>query len=166
VSRRVGRGRRRPRVRRADRRAQGSPAPLAHWPLAADAGDAGTGTWDWDRSIAGDCGPTHVFRYETDGSWTRIRRLVGNDAMDPGDIRSWNRVPCMAVFQGRLFAGTSTCHGIAAAHPHPDVGRVFSAEAGRNVSFDGDLGPEWRHVAIVRDVVDLQSLSQPGRAAD
>ena len=70
--------------------------------------------------------------------------------MNRDDAYSWNRVPCLTVFQGRLFAGTSTCHGIASDDPHPDVGRVCSFEAGRNVSFDGDLGRTWRHVTVVR----------------
>jgi hypothetical protein len=91
-----------------------------------------------------------VYRYEQDGEWTGVGRLVHNEQMNPTDIFSWNRVPCMAVFQGRLFAGTSTCHGIASAAPHPGVGRVWSVEAGRNACFDGDLGSRWRHVAVVR----------------
>lgn len=91
-----------------------------------------------------------VYRYERDGEWTLITRLVNNEQMDPKDIYSWNRVPCLTVFRGRLFAGTSTCHGIASDNPHPQVGRVYSMEAGRNVSFDDDLGSTWRHIAAVR----------------
>lgn len=105
-----------------------------------------------------------VYRYEADGEWTRVARLVHNEEMRPTDIYSWNRVPSMAVFRGRLFAGTSTCHGIASAEPHPEVGRVYSIEAGRNASFDGDLGTQWRHVAVVREVERLR-LCVDGRAA-
>jgi len=97
-----------------------------------------------------------VYRYESDGQWTRLGRLVHNEQMDPEDVYSWNRVPCMAVFRGRLFAGTSTCHGIASDQPHRDVGRVFSIEAGRNATFDDDLGTAWRHVAAVRDTAELR----------
>lgn len=97
-----------------------------------------------------------VYRYEADGNWTRVARLVHNDQIDERDVHSWNRIPSMAVFQGRLFAGTSTCHGIASAQPHPEVGRVYSVEAGRNVSFDEDLGSQWRHIAIVRDAQHLR----------
>ncbi len=97
-----------------------------------------------------------VYRYEADGQWTRLAQLVHNDSLDPADVYSWNRVPSMAVFRGRLFAGTSTCHGIAAADPHPEVGRVFSLEAGYNASFDGDLGGSWRHLTLVREARRLR----------
>jgi len=97
-----------------------------------------------------------VYRYESDGQWTRLARLVQNDALDEKDVRTWNRVPCMTVFQGRLFAGTSSCHGNASDHPHPQVGRVYSMEAGRNVSFDDDLGPGWHQITFVRDETELR----------
>jgi hypothetical protein len=97
-----------------------------------------------------------VYRYESDRHWTRIARVVHNDAFDERDIRTWNRVPCMAVFQGRLFAGTSTCHGNASARPHPQVGRVYSIETGRNVAFDDDLGAGWHQVTFVRDETELR----------
>jgi hypothetical protein len=29
-------------------------------------------------------------------------------------------------------------------------GKVFSTEAGKNVSYDVDLGPGWKHIADVR----------------
>ena len=102
------------------------------------------------KLFAGVIPKAEVYRYETGSDWTRIEQLVHNDAMAREDAYSWNRVPCLTVFRGRLFAGTSTCHGIASEEPHPDVGRVLSMEAGRNVSFDGDLGRTWRHVAAVR----------------
>ena len=76
--------------------------------------------------------------------------------MDGKDVYSWNRIPSMAVFQGRFFAGTSTCHTIASARPHSEVDRVYSIEAGRNASFDEDLGAQWRHVAIAREARHLR----------
>ena len=99
-----------------------------------------------------------VYRYEADGDWTRIARLVENAGLDVKDIQSWNRVPSMAVFQGRLFASTSSCHGNASAQPHPHVGRVYSIEAGRNVSFDDDLGAGWHQITFVRDATELRLL--------
>lgn len=97
-----------------------------------------------------------VYRYEADGEWTRIARLVENDAMDVKNIQSWNRVPCMTVFQGRLFCGTSTCHGNASDRPHLQVGRVYSVEAGVNVSYDDDLGGGWHQIKFVRDAAELR----------
>lgn len=101
-----------------------------------------------------------VYRYETDGQWTNVGRLVHNPAMDENDVRTWNRVPCLTGFRGRLFAGTSSCHGDAAEQP--DVGRVYSIEAGRNVSFDDDLGSGWHEIAFERDATELR-LSIDGK---
>ncbi|MCG3148641.1 MAG: hypothetical protein PCFJNLEI_02086 [Verrucomicrobiae bacterium] len=97
-----------------------------------------------------------VYRYETDGQWANIGRLVQNEAMDETSIRTWNRVPCLTVYRGRLFAGTSSCHGDAAEKPHPHAGRVYSIEAGRNVSFDDDLGSDWHEIAFERDATELR----------
>ncbi|MDP6775709.1 MAG: hypothetical protein QGI83_02970, partial [Candidatus Latescibacteria bacterium] len=109
------------------------------------------------KLYAGVIPKAEVYRYEGESNWTRIEQLVHNDDMNREDVYSWNRVPCLTVYQGRLFAGTSTCHGIASDEPHPEVGRVLSVEAGRSVGFDRDLGREWRHIAAVRasDVLRL-----------
>jgi hypothetical protein len=44
----------------------------------------------------------------------------------------------MAVFQGRLFGGTLPS------------GHVYSLEAGKNVTYDHELRPGWRHLVAVR----------------
>ena len=91
-----------------------------------------------------------------------IRRLVNNPAYDPKASGTWARVPSMAGFQGRLFAGTSNCDSVAEEDPRADTGSVFSFEAGRNVSLDDDLGDGWHHLAFVRDETELR-LSIDGR---
>ena len=91
-----------------------------------------------------------------------IKRLVNNPAYDPKVARSWARVPSMAGFQGRLFAGTSNCDSVAEQSPREDTGSVFSFEAGRNVSLDDDLGDGWHQLAFVRDETELR-LSVDGR---
>ncbi len=106
-----------------------------------------------------------VYRYESGANWTLMEQLVHNEQMDPEDVYSWNRAPCLTVFQGRLFVGTSTCHGIASENPHSQVGRVYSVEAGRNASFDGDLGATWRHVAAIREGERLQLYVDGDRVA-
>jgi len=103
-----------------------------------------------------------VYRYETDGQWTNLGRLVQNEQLVEKNIWTWNRVPCLTVFRGRLFAGTNSCHGDAAEKPHPHVGRVYSIEAVRNVSFDDDLGSDWHEIAFERDATELR-LSIDGK---
>jgi hypothetical protein len=91
-----------------------------------------------------------VWRYEGGKQWTRVKQLVQNPYWSATNLPSWNRVPCLTVFQGRLFAGTSTCHGRAEAAPKTDVGKVFSWEAGKSVSYDDDIGTGWNHVVAVK----------------
>ena len=57
----------------------------------------------------------------------------------------------MAVFQGRLFHGTSTCEGRYDPNNPAEAGRVYAMEAGKNVSYDDDLGTGWKHVAAIRE---------------
>jgi hypothetical protein len=91
-----------------------------------------------------------VWRYDGDTNWTRIKQLVENPDWDAKKLTSWDRVPCLTVYEGKLFAGTSTCHGRAEAEPKTAAGKVFSWEAGTCVSFDGDIGPVWKHVVAAK----------------
>jgi hypothetical protein len=50
----------------------------------------------------------------------------------------YRRVWTMAVFQGRLFAGTLP------------AGRVHSIEVGKNATYDTALEPGWRHIVAVK----------------
>ena len=61
-----------------------------------------------------------------------------------------------AVHEGRLYCGTGTCQGRGSAEFKYDVGKVFSFEAGKCVSYDEDLGAEWRHIAAVREKGQLK----------
>lgn len=92
-----------------------------------------------------------VWRYDGNDHWTRVRRLVDNPRCTPDDYQTWNRVPCLAEFGGRLYAGTSNCTAQAGQCLHPDNGRVFSFAAGHSVSTDRDIGAGWHHLAFTRD---------------
>jgi hypothetical protein len=70
--------------------------------------------------------------------WTQVGTL---DATP--DVR-YRRVWSMAVFQGRLFAGTLPS------------GRVYSAQAGWNVTWDQGLSDGWHHLAAVVDRGELK----------
>lgn len=92
-----------------------------------------------------------VYRYERDFEWSTIRRLVNNQSeWSLDDPVSWNRVPCLTVFAGRMFAGTSTLHGRVNASGHHDVGRVFAMKAGECVTLDQHVGDGWSHVKVVK----------------
>ncbi|MEK6689146.1 MAG: hypothetical protein AABZ01_11900, partial [Gemmatimonadota bacterium] len=70
-----------------------------------------------------------VWRYENGTRWTLLKRLVPNPDYRGNALPTWMRVPCLTVFQGRLYAGTSTCQGRAAnANFATGAGTVFSWE--------------------------------------
>lgn len=92
-----------------------------------------------------------VYRYESQTRWTMLRRMVNDAFWSAEDDHSWWRVPAMTVFQGKLFHGTSTCHGNADPMHPAEAGRIYSMEAGKNVSYDDDLGTGWKHVVAVRE---------------
>jgi len=92
-----------------------------------------------------------VWRYDGGKQWTLVKQLVQNPEWASTKLFSWNRVPCMTVFQGKLFAGTSTCAGRAEVEQKTDVGKVFSWEAGKNVSYDDDIGTGWNHIVAVKE---------------
>ncbi len=54
-----------------------------------------------------------------------------------------SRTPALTVYQGKLFAGTWNWE-------YDLPGHVYSLEAGRSVSYDHELEPGWKHVAVVR----------------
>lgn len=73
-----------------------------------------------------------VYRYDDDPSWTLTGRLdYSNDILFR---RAWS----MSVFQGKLFCGVLPS------------GHVHALTAGANVSYDRELEPGWRHMAVVR----------------
>jgi hypothetical protein len=102
------------------------------------------------KLYAGVIPKAEVYRYEKGQDWTLLRRFVTNRDWSPADGYSWARIPCMAVYQGKLFHGTSDCHGKYDPDDPPEAGRVYAMEAGKNVSYDDDLGSGWKHLAAVR----------------
>jgi hypothetical protein len=70
----------------------------------------------------------------------RFRFLATLDSA-PAPLR---RVWAMAIYQGRLFAGTLPS------------GRVCAMEAGTVTTWDHAFPPGWRHVAAVRDAEALR----------
>jgi len=155
--------------------AYGGEMYLGSWPLGRIRKYEGNGKWqecgyvgidqEWEineindfqvyngKLYAGAIPKAQVWRYEGGKKWTMMKQLVFNPNWSPEKegIETWNRIPCMAIYRGRLYAGTSTCHGRADANDKTDAGKVFSWEAGKCVSYDYDLGSGWRHLAAVRE---------------
>jgi len=108
-----------------------------------------------------------VWRYEGGAQWTMLKRLVHNPSFRGDSLPTWMRVPCLTVFHGRLYAGTSTCQARTAnADFTTGAGKVFSWQAGQCVSFDDDLGTRWRHVVGVRDGGRLRLYLDGQRVAE
>ena len=103
------------------------------------------------KLYAGAIPKAEVYRYEGGTGWTRLRSLVSDFRWSPADVHTWFRVPSLTQFQGRLFLGTSSCFGRYDPEVPPEAGRVHSMEAGKNVSYDDDLGTGWKHVVAVRE---------------
>lgn len=108
------------------------------------------------KLYAGVIPKSQVWRHDGGEKWTMVRQLVDNPDFSVKVPITWDRVTSMTVFNGRMFCGTGTCHGRAAAEFNYDIGKVFSLEAGKCVSYDDDLGSEWRHVAAVREQGQLK----------
>jgi hypothetical protein len=92
-----------------------------------------------------------VYRFESIDNWTMMRTLLQDPSYNPRFVDTWSRVTSMAEYQGRLFQGTSNCYGRYEVNNPPETGRVYSMDAGRCVSYDEDLGSNWRHVVAVRE---------------
>jgi hypothetical protein len=90
------------------------------------------------KLFAGTLPLASVYRFDGLDRWTHIGRL--DLTADVKYRRAWT----MAEFQGRLFCGTLPS------------GHVLSIEAGRNVTWDDELPPGWRHVAAVRSAGKLE----------
>ncbi|MFC1574190.1 LamG domain-containing protein [Candidatus Latescibacterota bacterium] len=92
-----------------------------------------------------------VWRYESEKEWSCIQQLVNNPQYNPEDITSWGRVLSMTQFRGRMYAGTASVNGRAHENPVTDAGSVFSIETGKCVSYDHDIGSDWKHIVAVRE---------------
>jgi hypothetical protein len=107
-----------------------------------------------------------VCRYDGQERWTSLRRFYSPDGWQPGlpgganrkQVNEWTRVTSLAVHQGRLFAGIGNCTSARVDNPSDPadiLGKVYSFEAGKCVSYDEDLGPGWKHIAAVRQNGEL-----------
>ena len=118
------------------------------------------------KLYAGVIPKAQVWRYETDGHWTLMNSLGSRPDFAEEEVASWCRVPTMAAFQGRLFAGTGSCISRAVdVDPDDTLGRVYAIELGQVLSHDCDIGGEWTHLAMVRQGQELRLYVQGELAA-
>jgi len=100
------------------------------------------------KAYAGTLPLAKVYRYEEGTAWSDIGRL--DFTPDVVYRRTW----AMAVFQGRLFAGTLP------------GGRVHSIAAGRVATVDRALASGWRHLTAVRRGGRLEVFVDGAKAAE
>ena len=91
-----------------------------------------------------------VWRYEGGREWTLMTRLL-DDKPGVGELKKWARLTSLTVYDGRLFASVGSCTSCISDAPCDVRGKVFSFEAGKNVSYDRDLGSGWQHIAVVKE---------------
>ena len=128
----------------------------------SDCGDLGVSTKSYQinevnalavyngKLYAGSIPLAQVYRYNGYRAWDMVGQLVHSPDYAPAIISSWNRVPCLTVFGGQIYAGTGSCRGNPQENPLPEHGRVYRMQAGQNASYDRDLGTGWKHIAAVK----------------
>jgi len=118
------------------------------------------------KMYAGVIPKAELYRYESDGQWTLIKSLAHRPDWQRAQHDAWCRLTAMAAHQGRLFAGTGSCRGRAAAQdPGGTLGRVHSLQIGQVVSHEHDIGGGWTHLAVVRRGAELQLYVNGGLSA-
>lgn len=116
-----------------------------------------------------------VYRFEGGTRWTRIGRFCPDElaeADDPRLSQRWGRVTSLTAYSGKLFASVGSYTSSIQDAPPDARGRVFAIRAGQSVSYDRDIGGEWRHLAAVRRgnraelFLDGELVSHANGAAD
>lgn len=107
------------------------------------------------KFYAGSIPYAEVYRYEGGKEWTMLRRFLTQEVYSaPGfekDAKAWARLTGLTVYDGKLFAGVGSCTSSILDAPCDIRGQVFYIEAGKNVSDDHDLGPDWKHITAIRE---------------
>lgn len=101
------------------------------------------------KFYAGSLPRAEVYRYEGGEKWTLVKRFYDGYS---GNAQDYSRVSSLTVYNGKLFATITTSRGSAKAEPTDNIrGKVYAMEAGKNVSYDDDLGSGWKHLTAVKD---------------
>ena len=107
------------------------------------------------KFYAGSIPYAEVYRYEGGKEWMPIKRFLPQDIYSsPGfeqDSKAWARLTGLTVYDGKLFAGIGSCTSSIQDAPCDIRGRISYIEAGKNVSYDQDIGSGWKHITAVRE---------------
>ena len=106
------------------------------------------------KLFAGSLPWAEVYRYDDGEGWTPVRRFHVDDTPDftsMDHFKKWVRLTSLTVFDGKLFASTSSISGSVLLAPCDIRGKVFCAEAGKCVSYDRELGCGPKHIAAVKE---------------
>lgn len=103
-----------------------------------------------------------VCRYDDKEEWTSIKRFYDPQGWTPvppkydgenaeNKRNEWSRVTSMTVYNGKLFISTGNNTTSPDDAPTDGFrGKVFCMEAGKNVSFDQNIGSGWKQITAVR----------------
>ena len=93
---------------------------------------------------------TTLKQFYSPAGWTPVPPVENGGNPTDAEVNEWTRVTSMTVYDGKLFAGIASCTSSPLDAPADIRGRVFSMEAGKNISYDDDIGTGWKHIAIVK----------------
>ncbi|MFM2094659.1 MAG: hypothetical protein RIS70_1783 [Planctomycetota bacterium] len=99
-----------------------------------------------------------VSRYDDEQGWTSLKKFFSPPGWEPGpatapvreEINNWTRITSLTVYQGRLFASLGSCTSSAKDAPAGLRGSVYALKAGECISYDKDLGADWKHLVAQR----------------
>lgn len=107
------------------------------------------------KFYAGSIPWAEVYRYEGGKEWSLMKRFLTPEVYSlpdfEQDVKAWARLTSLTVYDGKLFAGVGSCTSSILDAPCDVRGKVFCIEAGKNVSYDYDLGSGWKHIAVVKE---------------
>jgi len=90
-------------------------------------------------------------RFYSPAGWTPVSPAPNGGNPTRQQVAEWSRVTSMTIYGGRLFASIGNCTSSIQDAPPEICGTVHSIEAGKCVSYDDELAPDWRHLAAVRE---------------
>jgi hypothetical protein len=94
---------------------------------------------------------TTLKQFYSPANWKPVPPVENGGNPTPAELNEWTRVTSMTIYDGRLFAGIASCTSSPLDAPADVRGKIYSIEAGKNVSYDDDLGPGWKHLTAVRE---------------
>lgn len=91
-----------------------------------------------------------VSRYEGGKNWTFLKRFT-ETPMVGGSWKGCTRPTSLTVYDGKLFLSLGSGSSNLKDAPCDNRGKVFCMEAGKNVSYDKDMGFGWKHVVAIKE---------------